>query len=61
MRSKIDYRGADLVNAPCKQIQPLSTVKWSDSPWNISPLGAERLCGGKDLPEPISLEPGMKD
>jgi len=42
------------LNTPCKQIQPLSRVKPLDGPRirgrrGISPVGKEKVYGGKDL------------
>jgi len=40
-------------NTPCKQIQPVSKMKTSNSPrfCRISPVGKEKVYGGNDLPK----------
>jgi len=52
VRSKTDWEPA-YSNTPCKQIQLLSTVKTLTGPrvHGISPVGEEKVCGGKDLPK----------
>ena len=52
MHAKTDLEPAES-NTPCKQIQPLSRIKTLNGPRvrRISPVGKEKVYGGKDLPK----------